>query len=84
MTETGTTVGIEELLRRVETAERNAALWKLQAEVALLVLVAGLAAGAVWARASIAARFGKLEEAAAAREKVVEAEAFVVRDASGK
>lgn len=84
MTETGTNVGVEELLRRVEIAERKAARWRLQAEVALLVLVAGLAAGAWWARSALAARFARLEEAAAAREKIVEAEAFVVRDASGK
>lgn len=84
MTETGTTVGVEELLRRVEAAERKAARWRLQAEIALVVLVAGLSAGAWWARSEVAARFARLEEAAAAREKVVEAEAFVVRDASGK
>lgn len=84
MTENETTAGIEELLRRVEAAERKAARWRLQAEVALVVLVAGLAAGAFWARSSIAARFAKLEEAAAAREKVVEAEAFVVRNPAGK
>ncbi len=84
MTETETPVAIEELLRRVETAERKAARWRLQAEVALLVLVAGLAAGAFWVRSAVSSRFARLEESAAAREKVVEAEAFVVRDPSGK
>lgn len=81
---TGTTVGIEELIRRVEIAERKATVWRLQAEVSMLVLVAGLTAGVLWARSSIAGRVGRLEEAAVAREKVVEAEAFVVRDPSGK
>jgi len=31
MTETETPVAIEELLRRIETAERKAARWRLQA-----------------------------------------------------
>ena len=73
-----------ELKRRLDEIERKTAIWRSQVVVFLLVFVVGWIASALWMKARLEARAEKTERAFAEKRKTVEAENFVVRDASGK
>ncbi len=64
---------IEELKRRLEVAERKAAIWRSQVLVILLMCVVGWVGSYFWMRDDLLQK-----------RRTLEAEQFVVRDSSGK
>ena len=80
-----------ELKRRLEESERSAAIWRSQTMVLLLAFIVGVVGSLVWMRSTLSGRVEKLEARTAKVEtdsikglKVVEAEAFVVKNTGGK
>jgi len=75
---------VEDLKKKLDHIERKTAIWRSQVMVLLLVFLAGWIASFFWMKGHLEARAGKTEKAFAEGRKTVEAENFVVRDASGK
>ncbi len=86
---------VMELRRKIAEIERKTALWLSMLAALLLVFLAAWIASSLWMKARLEARVAKAEKAAeeaaektgkalAEKRETVEAENFLVRDASGR
>lgn len=82
---------VTELRQKLAEIERKTTIWLSMLAVLLVVFLATWIASSLWMKASLEARVERAEKAAerigkapAEKSKTLEAERFVVRDASGK